>query len=127
MCRRRISSAFGTLHFGLVYYRLSEISTEILGRPQVDPTAKHHGQLALHARDAKEARDLCRIELDEYVDVTVRAEVWPQYRPVQGQPTDIVATAKGLKLLTIDGYTGRHHSISTGCRLWIPIMYGPQR
>src|SRR6266849_10601542 len=96
--------------FGL--HALTEVGTEPLQGVEIDLAPKEIRQLLLHAEE-RETRNVVRIELDQHVDVTVRAEVVAQDRPEQRELTDVVATAEVRDLVLGNIHSVELHAVAS--------------
>ena len=78
---------------GLPENLITKISTEESRRVEINPSAQHFRQLDLHA-EKRETGRFTLLELDQHVDVAVRAKVVAQHRAEQRQTPDMVALAQ---------------------------------
>lgn len=89
---------------------VAEISNETGWRAHINAPLDYLGQLQLHAGQRHESGQMARLELDEEIDVAVRAEIIARDRAEQRQLADVIATAEIGNCLVIDRNLDGHAS-----------------
>src|SRR5918911_200318 len=120
MWRMRTTSRGGSAgieHLGLTYDRVPELRTQRRRGVQVHAPAEECGQLVLQG-DEGEAGHMPGLELDQHVEIAVRAEVvGAQHRAEQGQPADMVLLTEAGERPVIHRDTGWH-----ACSSWLILI-----
>jgi hypothetical protein len=108
MCRRaRFGSRRVILNSGLRQHAVPEVGAEELGGVELDALVEEVGELSLQAEEGQ-AGDVAGFELDEDVDIAVRAEVLAQDRAEEGEAADVVPATEGLEAAAGDVDSGFH-------------------
>ncbi len=80
----------------------AKIPAQVLGRAKVHPAAiKYPREFVRHFGEAEKAGNVLWIKLNEYVNITPRAEVTAQYRPEQRELAHVMPAAQRGNLGTI--------------------------
>src|SRR5436190_206303 len=114
MCKTRTRSSSRILHLRHPNYLLPEIATQIACGTQIDaPPPEQHGERLLHRHHVKQGRRCAGFELDQEVDVAVRACRALEGRPEERQLSDVVRPAELRQLLRVNRQSMHRHSFSS--------------
>jgi hypothetical protein len=70
------------------------VFAEAVGGCQIDITTEQRGKLVLYVDHVKQGDPGVRLELNQHIDITLRAKVAAQRRAIEQQTPDVVAVAQ---------------------------------